>query len=386
MSHNSQTDVSAEREENSKQSPHEAIQQATEGKTVDWRWAELSSAYPDHPSLKPPTIYALPPELIDALQESPQKYFSEDEERFERALARLGGGGFFHKRPILHPLLSEAQLDEAEASRLQELQERQQRSARQIGQMLYDEMRRDGRSDEQIENYAENEREFNQRTEERQWGYLGWLVTDAGFRQARDALRERWDERIAQRGSFPEIPMSWFGERPPESGENERELHMDFRAFYRAWGLDRLVTWELPTPMRTELNQPSLYFSPDVGEAGFMVFVPWYLFRDKDVKLRELAEHKLAFHAPHHLKEWLSGEPKRFGFERFAKMLEIYVYLELALRSRYGDRLIGKTDEMDHAFGSFLYGRGSQNWSGCVGADNVKKIRQKMKQRLGRSA
>ena len=318
--------------------------------------------------------------MIGALQKSQQKFFSADEERFERNLAKLGGGGFFLKRPISYPLLPEAQLNETEASRLQKLQESQQRSARQIGQKLVDQMRQRGWSDQEIRRYSKKEQAIKTLIEKRQWGYIGGLVTDAGFRQDRDALRERWGKRIAQRGSFPQIPMSWSGERPPEIEKSERKLHAEFQAFYGAWGLDRLVTWELPMPMRTELNQPSLYFSPDVGEAGFMVFVPWYLFRDNDLKLRELAQHKLAFHAPHHLNEWLSGEPRQFGFDRFAKMLEIYVYLELALRSRYGDRL--KTEEMDHAFGSFLYGQGRQNWSGRVGVDNVKKIRQKMNQRL----
>src|SRR6185437_2526992 len=103
-----------------------------------------------------------------------------------------------------------------------------------------------GWSGEQIEQYSEQERAFEARIEERQWGYIGWLVTDAGFRQAREALRERWGGEIEKRGSFPQISMSWFGERPPAIEESERELDMDFRAFYRSWGLDQLVTWELP--------------------------------------------------------------------------------------------------------------------------------------------
>ena len=384
MSKKPKREGAAKQDAPERDSPHTA-QGAAAGEVLDWRWAELLSSHPGHPALDAPAIYALPPELIDALQKPHQKFFSADEECFERDLARLGGG-FFLKRPIVHPLLPDAKLNEAETFRLQEHQKRQQRSTEQIDQMLADEMRKAGWSDQEIRDHCENEQAIKTRIEERQWGYLGWLVTDAGFRQVRDALCERWGEQIVRRGGFPQIRMSWFGERPPEIEESERELHMDFHAFYRAWGLDRLVTWELPEPMRAELSQPSLYFSPDVGEAGFMVFVPWYLFRDKDLKLREIAEHKRDIHAPHHLNEWLSGKPKRFGFDRFAKMLEIYVYLELALRNRYGDRLRGKTDEMDHAFGSFLYGQGSQNWSGRVGADNVKKIRQKMKQRLGRSA
>jgi hypothetical protein len=42
--------------------------EAAADEVLDWRWAELSIAYPNHPALKAQAIYALPTKLIDAMQ------------------------------------------------------------------------------------------------------------------------------------------------------------------------------------------------------------------------------------------------------------------------------------------------------------------------------
>lgn len=350
--------------------------------TNDWRWKELADAHPHRQELNASAIYALPPPLIKAIRKELPDFFDEDDMRFEQDLVRLGGGGFFHRRPIVYPLLPDPKLSETEASRWQELSERTERSGREIEQMLLREKEADGWSVTQIDSYAQDERAFNERLEERQWGYIGWLVTDARFRRTRDQLRTRWATTIENRGRFPEIPRSWLGERPPAVPESERELYDDFHSFYRNWGLDRLVTWELPIPMTAGLNQSSLYFSPSVTDAGCMMFVPWYLFRDRDLKLREVAEHQREFHAPKHLQDWLSGKPQKWGFDRFAKMLQLYMYLELALKSRYSERLRGCTEPLQYALGGFLYQEERTSSTGFTGFENVKKIRQEMNRRL----
>ena len=62
--------------------------------------------------------------------------------------------------------------------------------------------------------------------------------------------------------------------------------------------------------------------------------MPAYLLRDKDLKVRELIDHKVALMSQPNLKDWLEGKPTNWGPERYLVMLRLYIYLELGLKSR----------------------------------------------------
>jgi hypothetical protein len=91
----------------------------------------------------------------------------------------------------------------------------------------------------------------------------------------------------------------------------------------------------------------------DIEEAGLHIFVPNYLLRDRNLSVYEIAELQNGPADIAHLDGWLEDRLNHWGYERYAQMLDLYVYLELALKRRYGQRLKGKTGKLDEAFTRF---------------------------------
>jgi hypothetical protein len=355
--------------------------QSSLGQDPSPNYTALVEAYPGHPALKQETIYAIPTPLIDAISREVHDFFSAGDEAFERKLARLAGTGFFLGRPINYPPLYAAPVHPAAAGELLEWEERHGRSNARIRELLNDEMRQEGISDEQIERYWKDEVETQKRIEARRWGYVGWLATDPGFRRARRLFRDKWLKRIEALGGFPDFPMSYFGERPSSPKVKDRPFYDGCIGFYRSWSLHSLATWDLPIPMRPDTFQPSLYHLPATDDAGITIFVPWHLLRDKDLKIAELTKHKLTLKSQPHLEGWFNGE-KNWGYDRFAIMLKLYVYLELCLKARYPDRVAGHLEKLDYALGYFLAQHASAQEVHLSKADSIRKIRQEMARRL----
>ncbi len=224
-------------------------------------------------------------------------------------------------------------------------------------------MRKSGKSDKEIQACWDAKARMQERVEARKLGYAGWLVTHPDFHLARNRFRQQWQSNINKLGAFPALPRSFFGEQPPELQQRDHPFDMAYTSLYQDWGLHSLATWELPIPMRPEMAEPSFYHLPAVSSAGITFFVPWYMLRDKNLKLRELAEHKLILMSQPHLEDWLTGKPKDWGHERFAVMLKLYIYIELCLEVRYSNRMKRKRGKLDYAFGRFVTVHGSQNHS-----------------------
>jgi hypothetical protein len=130
-----------------------------------------------------------------------------------------------------------------------------------------------------------------------------------------------------------------------------------------------------------------MYDLRTMESAGILVFVPWYLLRKKDVSLGEIAKHERITRQPEELTEWLDGKPeKNFGPDRFAELLEVYVYLELCLKARYGNRLEGKINKIESALGRFLCDDQSDEDAVVNKAESVSKIRRVMEKRLNADA
>ncbi|HEX4131384.1 MAG TPA: hypothetical protein VHZ24_15195 [Pirellulales bacterium] len=106
--------------------------------------------------------------------------------------------------------------------------------------------------------------------------------------------------------------------------------------------------------MRPELMMPGLYPLSKVAGAGGVVFVPWHLLRDKSITLQELAEQQGSLGMAEELAEWVDGRPKNWGFDRYSMMFKLYVWLELALKSRYAARMKGRQERLDLAISYFL--------------------------------
>jgi hypothetical protein len=131
------------------------------------------------------------------------------------------------------------------------------------------------------------------------------------------------------------------------------------------------------------MGDPSFYDLRRVHEAGLTLFLPWYLSREKDLKLREVCEQQAILMRPSHLAGWLE-RTKHFGHERSAVMLNLYVYLELALKARYGDRIRGNTQALDYALGHFLVACSLGGDVDLSSEESIRKIRQEMQRRLAR--
>ena len=169
---------------------------------------------------------------------------------------------------------------------------------------------------------------------------------------------------------------------PDGPTEPDRQFYQDYMQFYRQWALDTLGTWELPVPMRPELTGPSFYPLSSVSGAGVVLFVPWYLLRDKDITLRELAEHNQIADLPQSLVPWIDGTPKNWGHERYQLMLELFVYLELCLARRYADRLKSNRERLDLAFSRHYCIQKDQLAAPARMLETIRKTRQEMNRRL----
>jgi hypothetical protein len=93
----------------------------------------------------------------------------------------------------------------------------------------------------------------------------------------------------------------------------------------------------------------------------------------------------IAFHRTRtdllYLEEWLN-DSNSLGVKRCARMLEIYIYRELALSNRYAEQLRGQTEPLDLAFAAY-FGKETQPGSDIdKGLESVRKLRRILRDRL----
>jgi hypothetical protein len=349
----------------------------------DPAWIELVARYAKHPALQIDTVYALPKALIDVISEEVPDLLSEDELRFERDLARLGGFGFFLRLPIDYPpLRSVYRLDPIPPK----LATSMAKSEAGIHELMADEMRKSGRSEGEIERYFARHAEIAADIQRRQIGYLGWLVTNPEFQCDCIQFRRRWRRKILVTRSMPEIPVSISGARPDPIPKRRRAYYASSKTFLLKWGIEALVTWFLPLPMRPGMTSPSLYDLSEVRAAGATIFLPWFFMRDRDINVYEIAEQLATFHSPRHLDDWLERRPKNWGHDRYAQMLQLFIFLCLALNHRYGKRLQGNLSRLDNALAKFSCGQSASATELSGKTETLRRIRLELFQRIGWSA
>ena len=151
--------------------------------------------------------------------------------------------------------------------------------------------------------------------------------------------------------------------------------------FLQRWGLERFCTWDLPVPAA-----PALATFNQLGAAslstGMSLFVPWYLLRHRSLTIYDLADLNCFGTPLDHLDDWFEGSAKKWGFDRYAKLLELYVYRDLALMRRYPSRLTGKTEVLDQAFSAYWSGTADAPEDSLKGVESVRKLRLHMDRRL----
>jgi hypothetical protein len=304
-------------------------------------------------------VYALNAELIEIIVEVLPGVLTTAQQAFERRMANVASGGFFRRQPFDYPLLA--------------VRSDEQRRGPQIREMLVREMSDDGATDVQIQRYFREESRYQEMSSLRAIAYADWLIKNRQFRQERDALKRQIGAAIKQ--AFPPLPRTVLGETPQPSLDHSLS---PLREFYARWCLDSFVTWDLPLPMMPDLRGFITYDTWVVAKAGLGAFLPWYLHRDQQFNLRQFGSHLQTTVRPDHLKGWLvlgANEQRRFGYTRLRNQFLLYRYRTLALEARYSDRLVGKTEQVDRAFGKFLR----------VGEQSVKRLRLDLERRLAES-
>src|SRR5262245_31370727 len=81
-----------------------------------------------------------------------------------------------------------------------------------------------------------------------------------------------------------------------------------FNIFYRRWGLDRLLTWELPLPLnivRCEVSHLAGQAPPFDGAA---LLIPWPMLRGDQVDFQASLAELRRTRGPEHLRDWLTSE------------------------------------------------------------------------------
>ncbi|REJ95034.1 MAG: hypothetical protein DWQ35_07210 [Planctomycetota bacterium] len=296
------------------------------GGTSKERWRRFREVYRDHLALKADTIYALPNALIDAICSEPglESFFSPDDVRFERDLAC--GSGFF-----LGSSFSIASGIELTLKRTM------------IGPDLSTRLDKDRHAIEKMKQDAIMDR----------WGYAGWLVTDTGFRLERDAFRKRWEPTVKELGFLPSGALT-----RAQEGRRVREPYREFYSAYvrllDRWGLQEMPTWDTVVPLHPYHCGPGSDLPPNITSAGFVFWEPCYRLNEDKNRLQLIAGMFLEQAVPNHLRGWLCERPRRWGPDRFARLWEIYLYFELALKTRYADRIEGNVHRLDRAMARFF--------------------------------
>lgn len=335
------------------------------------QWLELSERYPDIVSRCGDSVYALPEALISAIQELVPTLFGPGELDFELHLARTGVSGFFLKQPFRYPVLS-ASSDGV----------RQPKEAidEEIKELLTDEATAIGRSETSVDDYMKAVDEREKAMQLRQAGYVGWLISEPKFRVEMADFISRWKRTIARTGRFPAVRKSLLGERT-NIPKRTREFWTDAMILYQHWGLETCLTWDLPVPLYPRLETRDFYNRADIETAGLHIFIPHYLLRDRDLSVYDIVETQRCVTDDAHLAGWFDRRKPNWGYERYAQMLELYVYLELAIKRRYGDRLRGQTRRLDEAVTRFWM-NSNDDLQVFTRTESTAKTRQELYRRL----
>ena len=345
-------------------------------------WNRLCARHRGNPALEDHTLYAIPEGLVNAIEQEVPDLLAPREKRFERDLARYGGVGFHKAQPIRFALLPEMKrtaLSTDELKRLRHLK----KMDREIQQLFDRHMRLLGRSEAQVQAYHGRLGQFRSRVIERQRGYVGWLLTHREFRTERDCFFARWKKEVRLAADETGEPLS-LGQRPTtKPPKRARHFWADAVQFLWKWGLDAMATPDLPLPMDPGLERPNFEDPSSLRAAGTVLFIPWYLVIDKDMRLEELIDNYRLDSPLSHLEDWLRGPIGRgWGFERFGVILRLYVWVGLALQRRYPNRMAGQAIRLDRALARFEVGETATEDAIARRADSIRRARTEMVRRL----
>lgn len=326
-------------------------------------WAEFARRHKGNPFLELDPLYSIPEPLLDIIagkqegslierQGVAPGFLSKQDVAFERDLARTVSGGFSFRKPFKCLLLEPAMPPE------------QAKSDRQIKTLWAEELENEGIHPQRVQDIFAKDAHYQDLADTRAASYAGWLVTNELFRRERDDLRRHLGDYVKKKRRFPVMSQSFLGKTigRPDGGR----AHADYLYFYRRWGLETFLTWDLPVPMRPALHGTTHFDLMESSDAGVSVHLPWYIIRDGRFQLQEMLHHLHNLRNPAHLEGWLKPAPtrkKKLGETRFRNVFILYRYQKLAIENRYSGRDGWDVVRQDVAFGRFM----GQRWQSRLG-------------------
>jgi hypothetical protein len=342
----------------------------------DDTWRQISRDFPRQTGVSD-TIYALPTALIARIRGEAPQFFRQEDIEFETALAGGGRTGFFTGRAFTFPLLNSLQ----ETTTTKPLTDSERRVDSQIRAMMESEVVSAGGGEREIELFFQLRKRLENEIERRRRGYVGWLMTDPGFCICRAEFQRNWRSEFEERWPESTLPIALGGQPPPVSKE-DRPYFVEYWKLCQRWGLRTLHSWELPEPIDAGVLHPTVHSLDGLGDAGCLLFVPWYLARDETITLRQMMEPISLMTKLMHLGPWLERSPKNFGIDRFAVLMQLFVYFELAIKRRYSERLRGHSVAIYRAIGQFISQIDPDSEMAISAEESIKKVRVMLKKRL----
>ena len=360
-------------------------------------WTRFVAGCPNAKIPDSDTLYALPQKLIKAIAKRLPQLWSDPELDLEYALSNCSGGGFIRKQPfkrclyrsyLLHrefdppPEPNEPE-DDVRSSSLPRLRRVPNATRKELRSphLFDDEDKEFGRTPTEMKSYRKMIEAAVQEDDELRTAYAGWLVTNPRFQRDMAELRSYAPPSCELTGKMPLVFTSnnptddkYFKETGawrPTSSPFDYRFNEDFQLICGRWCIQSLLTWDIPLPVEC-----SPLFSPqsfgDVPQAyfGLTLFVPFTVLKLKGLEIRKRLEPLLR-QANGPLSVWI-GRSNGIGLERFRCIFRLFVFYELGLKRRYGNRLRRLQNQLDAAFAEYFF----------VGEELVRKYRQYLDRRL----
>lgn len=359
----------------------------------DSAWTLFAKKCPRSKHLTQPVLYAMPKRFVDILCRTVPKLLTKQDIAFEHALREYGGTAFVHQQSRFskvldrHYLFSKGPIDPSleYCPNFDEFcpelipvlsQEVGISHADQVQDLLSA-----GRFDPAT---LEHERKLKRRVDDDVRlilkAYVAWMVTHPEYWI--DALRLR-----AVHGGKRVLPEQLPGPALRDRSRNRsrsrawKQYQIESDSFLTKWALSGMTTVHLPEPLEPGLFPDATVLQNGLSATGASMYLPWSLMADLAFKFRDLSDFYRQRNDLSHLQEWLEGE-KNWGPLRYARMLDLYVYLELALKQRYPERVDRRIEQIDRAFAAYWLPKGTDPAKIDKTLETVKDIRQKMAKRL----
>ncbi|MCE9534600.1 MAG: hypothetical protein K8T89_26290 [Planctomycetes bacterium] len=209
--------------------------------------------------------------------------------------------------------------------------------------------------------------------------FVGWLTTNAQFRQERDELRSRWHDAVLLNGRF--LQKTELRSEVVDFAKGRgtyAQYRSDFMNFYRRWKIIAFATWDLPVPAGANLGGPA-FANRLVGleDDEPSMSIPSTIRLPAHLKPQQFLEQRSASQ----LDEWVAiceqrgpGELRYTSFERICRL---NFYWNVVLAGAYPDRLRGRTGKLDDVFAEFFH---------FHDPETSRKLRQSMNRAIKQSA